>query len=129
MMSVLLFLVSVTVSAIDPLIMLGYVLAAVLPKTRMGVAAAGALAGTFFGGFSIVLANANYREPIFYSMLVQFTACVVWALALRTVIDAVRTKRASQKPETIEAPDVIERRRFARALTTMLLERGSACRR
>jgi hypothetical protein len=122
--TVILFLTSVIVSAIDPILMMGYVAAGSFSKTKLGAAGAGALVGAFFAGFSIFLAHANYHEPNSYSVFVQFTACILGALATRSIIDIVHARKMRQPPEIIEAPEIIERRRFAQSLAKMLLERG-----
>jgi hypothetical protein len=60
------------------------------------------------------------HAPNSYSMFVQFTACILGAIATH----AVRARKMRQPPEIIEAPEIIERRRFAQSLAKMLLERG-----
>lgn len=95
-MSVQLFLVVVAVSAIDPLVMLGYGIAGWAGRTWRGAAGAGALAGVVVGALSLGLAATQGAPAQPLRLLAQLCTCVLGATLVRLAIDGVRALRAAR---------------------------------
>jgi hypothetical protein len=96
------FFIATLVSLIDPIAIVGYALAAYLPRSWVGVIIGGTFAGVAYAGLSIALVSQVHTlNPIIH--LGQFTACVVGALALRGISKVVRAGKGG-KPVTTVAP-------------------------
>ncbi len=95
MFAILSFAIVVAVSAIDPITIVAYALAAYFPKTWLGVALAGTVAGIAMAGLSIALAYANYHAPVPKLLAARVVTCIIGALLLRAIGKGIKLATAS----------------------------------
>lgn len=93
-MDVLIFVVAVLVSLIDPLLAIAYVGAGVFARDWRMAAISGPIAGMAVLVLLALLLGGGW-QPKAYNVIAQLIACGIGAVGVRLVIDLVRRRRAS----------------------------------
>lgn len=88
------FLVAVLVSAIDPLLIVAYVGAALFSRNWRAAALYGPLAGMAMLIFLALLMGGGW-QPKLFSVVAQLAACGLGAVLVRLLLDAIRSKPAA----------------------------------
>lgn len=92
-MEVLIFVVAVLVSAIDPLLLIGYAAAGYFAPNWRWAALYGPLSGLAVL-ILLVLIRGQGWQPRAYNVAAQLVACTMGAVLVRLVIDAVKKPSA-----------------------------------